>query len=287
MFGNKKEQKELVPTQDENAVMDMFEGYSEEELGELQDVTGTTDKPESERRLPLYSFNLDMKDDQGNKISPDLFYDGQSGKQFSEINCALLFFKETRQWDERNRDTGKKTVMCRSYDRKVGQRLKYHEDGSAYTQDIDCERCPKRQGKAGTRKECTLIMRFVGWDLDRQQFFLLNCLRTSYIPASRYLEQNFFGKFRSKNGKRGDIPLYMFKTRVTLKEEEHPTLHSIYYSLKFENEGPNPKEVVLDLLPQARVLQQNARQEEIVQDAPQNASYADDYAEGGDSDTPF
>jgi len=254
----------------------VFDGYSEEEFEQLIGTTGTEDKPESERRPPLYSFNLDMIDEAGNKVSRDVFYNNQTGEQFPEINCALIIMKETFINEERNKLTGEKTILCQSYDRRTGMT----NEGDL----ADCLRCQSRKLKKGERKkECTPVMRFLCFDTDRKEIFVINFKRTSYIPSSNYLQRNFFGQYRNpKTGKRGDIPLYLLGTNITLKPETS-TVGMTYYVPVFKCTGPLGKDLVMDL----NIFCDNAKKmtaDQIVQEAKGGADQA---PAAGDDDIPF
>jgi len=216
---------------------DLFEDFSEEEVADLEKTTGAEDKPESDRRPPLYVYNIDTIDETGQEIDPGRFYCAQSGEQFDEVNCALIGFREIRQHDSRD-EQGKQMIHCRSFDRKIGIN---QESGES----VRCEECPHYFGKRGQRKDCTFHMRFLAWDFDRQQFFSFSAKRTGYVPTNSYLERTFFGQWK-KEGKRRDIPLYMLGTKITLKTEIGHG--SKYYIPVYECTGPNPKEIVMDLI---------------------------------------
>ncbi len=225
---------------------DIFDGYSEEDLADLENTTGTEDAPPEERRPPLYAWNLDMTDDFGNSVHKNVFYNCQNGEMYDEVECALLGFKKTRERSSVDESSGEKTVHCRSLDRNTGM--------DAVTGNlIECNSCRHIHGEKGRRKDCVFVLRFVAWDLRKNEFFVINIKRSSYVPMNRYLERNFFGQYKNKKtGKRGDLPLFMLKTLLRLKEETGSG--NRYYVIDPKAVEPLPKETVLDLLPQAEAV---------------------------------
>jgi len=235
----------------------IFEGYSDEEIEAMGGTTGTEDVPDEDRRPPLYVTNLETIDESGNRVVKNLFYDAQSGEQFDTINCSLLGFKKTRKKQIRDEATGEITVLCQSYDRKVGQL-----PNGDYK---NCDKCQDKFSVKGKRKACSQIMRFVGWDFDREQFFVLNAKGSSFVPMSNFLEKNFLNQIKLPGTKKkGDIPLYMMNIQIMLKEEPADQ-GGFYYILQPKLIGTNPKETVMDLLPMAESIK-SMTQQDVVQD---------------------
>ena len=214
-----EESKEMILAEN---LTDIFDGYTQEEIEELQGTTGL-EETEEDRRPPYYVFNQDMVDDQGNDISPNNFYNCQTGEQKETIRCALLGVKETRDYSYYDEATSAKIKVCRSFDMQVGQWMKGEE-----VELRECAKCPYRLGKPGTKKACTIVRKFASYDLDSNEVFIFDAKRSSFVPMSNFLERNFYGKIK-KGSKRLDIPLYMLETTLALKSE--PGKGKRYYVL--------------------------------------------------------
>lgn len=266
-----KESKEMVKKDEtETSVTkhgDIFNEYSPEELAKLYGTTGTEDIPEEDRRPPLYIWNIDSIDESGQKIEKNLFYNTQSGEQFESITCSLLGMKKTRESSHRDEATGEKTVDCRSFDRRVG--IDVNGDYR------DCENCQDRFSKQGKRKKCTFVMRFVAWDFERDQMFVINVKRSSYVPMNSFMEKNFLNQVPIQGSKKkGDVPFYMLQIKITLKPEMGKD-RSLYYVIQPEIVGINKKETVMDLMPMAESVKKMT-QKELMQDEPSGESVEDE-----------
>lgn len=273
----------------------MFEGYSEEEIAELMDTPGTDEIPPEERRPPLIAWNLDMRDDQGNDVKPNMFYNCQSGDQVESMTIALLSIKRGREYSYFDEAQRKKILVCRSFDMNTGQRFDDHsdEDGEWKSGDLfNCETCRYKMGKQGERKKCTITMRFPSYDLERNELIVFNVMRSSFIPMSRYLERNFFGQIKIGNTRK-DIPLYMLATRLALREDQGRGKR--YYVLDPVCDGPiASKETVLALKKMAEQIRK-MKSDAFADEPPQDAQYVNQSADYdgeepppvGDDDIPF
>ena len=280
----KKKSKALAKKEDTTPqkYSEMLADYSPEELEQMGEVTGTEDIPEEDRRPPLYVWNLETVDESGNEITKDKFYNTQTGEQFDEVVCSFLGLKRTRECSYQDEETGQKVITCRSLDRKIG----IDENGNMK----NCENCPERFGKPGKRKNCTIVMRFIGWDFERNEFFVLNCKRTSYVPMNSFLEKNFLNQLKLPGQmKRRDIPLYMIKCRLTLKREAKKG-QNIYYVIQPEVVEPNDKDTVMGLMKMASEVKKMTTKE-LVQDEGEAIRSGGGGVEGevldDDDDVPF
>jgi hypothetical protein len=166
----------------------------------------------SSRKIPLITWNLDMRDEEGRDIHRDMFYNCMTGETCKELNLALLMAdgrcREKSVYDE---STRQKIVYCKTTDGQVGVE---QETGNLR----DCDTCPDRQAKKGSRRPCTPVINIIAYDLDRNHPIVIRAMRSSYVPFSNYIERNHF-KQLSINGKRVDLPLYMLWMNLTLREE--------------------------------------------------------------------
>jgi hypothetical protein len=247
--------KEVTETEKSETIND-FSDFSIDELENLQEATGLEEIPEEKRRLPLIIWNQDRTTETGLDLTKDLFYNMRSEEVYDEINCALVSIKPTRLYEKRNAEDGGKTKfrVCSSFDMKVGNFVT--------PKGIILRRCDKCEYKFSSgqnkRKPCTIVQRFVAYDLDRNELFTFNAQRSSFVPLSNYIEKNFFGKLKIGD-KRVDIPLYMINTKLTLKEEMGVTR---YYVLKPESNGIiKNKILILNLKDIAKRIKDMSQQE--------------------------
>lgn len=189
----------------------ILDGYTPEEISQITGTTGT-ENMQSSRRIPMITWNLDMRDEDGNDIRPDMFYNCMTGETCKKLSIALLMadgrFREKAMYDEYTRQ---KTVYCKTTDGEIGI-----EQSTGNLRD--CETCPDKKSKKGERKACTPVINIIAYDLERNQPVVIRAMRSSYVPFSNYLEKHHF-KQLLVNGKRIDLPLYMLWMELTLKEE--------------------------------------------------------------------
>jgi len=207
---------------------DLFDGFSEEEIDELQDQTGL-EETEDNRRPPYIGWNQEMTEEDGTEIEKKQFYNFQTGATSEEIKCALLYVKKIRDysyWDKNKMETVR---VCRSFDMVTGQWMEGEE-----VVKRSCENCPHKFSKSGEKKDCTTVMKFAAWDLTDEELFIFDAKRTSFIPMGNFLERNFYKKIKRGN-KRYDVPLYMLKTILKLKSEMSGS--NRYYTLSPKVEG--------------------------------------------------
>lgn len=260
----KKNQTEEVPQEETSKALvnqkneiQPLENYSDAEIAELTKTTGLEDLPMERRRMPLIAWNLDFRDEMGNDVRPDMFYNCQSGNIQQKVNCALVYIKETFARVHRDKETHTKTLMCRSFDCVWGEPVP--SDTNPNPPKIECAKCGYRRAAKGKRKPCSTVQRVIAWNLDEQEPFVFNVASTSFIPFQTYLERNFFNKIKRGN-KRFDIPLYMLRTVLDLKEETAAE-GSRYWILNPICEGPLPKNIVIDLIEVAKAAQNIVRKE--------------------------
>lgn len=298
MFGKKEskkdqpEQKEIMTQADrikkatevinsKNELLNLMDGYTEEEIHLLTGTTGT-ENMQASRRIPMITWNLDMRDEEGRDIRPDMFYNCMSGEVCKTLSLALLMAdgrcREKAVYDEQ---THQKTVMCRTVDGQVGI-----EQSTGNMRD--CENCPDRVSRQGTRKPCTPVINMVAYDLERNQPVVLRAMRSNYVPFANYIERYHFKQLLI-NGKRVDLPLYMLWMELTLKEESGHGKR--YYVASPKCMGPiADKQTVMALRNMSDRLKnmKNLETEE-----PENARYSQQDAsnsgnvETGDEDVPF
>lgn len=276
---SKKETAMTKPEHANNSLVNLTDNFTEEELMNLQEATGLEDIPEEKRRLPLVVWNLDMTDESGQSVTKDKFYNMRTSEIFDEINCALVGIKQTRLFEERNKETGIKTRRCSSFDMITGD---FQTDKGIVTRR--CDKCEYRFAKQGQRKPCTIVQRLVSYDLDRGELFNFNAQRSSFVPISNYIEKNFFKKLTIGN-KKMDIPLYMIKTNITLKEEQGVTR---YYVLNPKNIGiMSDKGLILSLKDVAKKIKDMSQSEFEDETKQEKPNQENDTEENDSEDVPF
>lgn len=240
----------------------LMDGYTEEEIKQLTGTTGT-ENMQASRRLPMITWNLDMRDEEGRDIRPDMFYNCMNGEVCKSLSLALLMAdgrcREKAVYDEQ---THQKTVMCKTTDGQVGI-----EQSTGNMKD--CEICPDKTAKKGSRRPCTPVINMIAYDLERNQPVVLRAMRSNYVPFANYIERYHFKQLLI-NGNRVDLPLYMLWMELTLKEESGHGKR--YYVACPKCMGPiADKQTVMALMNMADRLKnmKNLETEE-----PENAKYS-------------
>jgi len=199
-----------------------------EELGELNALgeLGREDRP-----LPIMAFNMKMKDPDGNWIPKDRFFNTATEEVIDVIESVLLTVKKTRRHANYGEGQGTE-IHCLSDDLKTG----YDIDGK----QIACEKCPKKNWLRNEKPQCATVYNFIGVDLKTGQPFVVRVKGASLPPTRKYIAKFFTAKLRLKSGQFADLPLFVFKTRLSLDIPE-----GTYSVLRMENIGPCAKEEIL------------------------------------------
>ena len=237
-----------------------------QELGELN-ALGELDK--DDRPLPIKAYNMKMKDDEGEWVPKDSFFDTSTEEIVESIDGVLLTIKKTRRNSIYIEGQGSE-ILCRSDDMKTG----FDQDGK----EIECASCHKKNWRRNEKPECSLVYNFIGVDQATGQPFLVRAKGTSLAPARRYIAKFFTSKLKLKNGQYADLPLFVFKTRLSLEKPD-----GTYAVLKMENLGQCSNEEIL----QYKALYETFREfRKVDLDSDQPADPSADDSNSDDDDLP-
>ena len=185
---------------------------------------------ESDTMIPWLFFNTKLKSPDDQWIAKDVFFHSLREDTRETVDCTLLFLHKTHRYSTYDEGEGTK-ILCSSLDRVSGV---WRESGET----LDCETCEfapiPKHWKNGTPPPCRLVWTFIGFDEELQEPFAINAKSTSMTPAKRFLNTHFLKKFKGK-----DLPLFVYKTRLTLNQP-----NGTYAVLGFENTGVNAPDVI-------------------------------------------
>lgn len=193
---------------------------------DLEESPSLQEIDEEDRMTPYYSFNVKLKDPEGNWYPPNMFFHTLREDTKPAIDCVLLFLHKTNRYRTYSDETGSKTV-CQSLDRKVGFWIDTGEERS-------CKDCKYPVWENHTPPACKLCYNFVGVDMDDGEPFIITAKSTSLSPARQYLNRTFLRKL---NGR--DLPLYVYRTRLELEQP-----NGTYAVLTFGRGPANPTQQI-------------------------------------------
>lgn len=281
-MAKKNKEETALATKEETAVTgfeDLFDGFDESEIAELQEQTGLEETEEG-RRPPYIGWNMEITTDDGEEINKKDFYNFQTSAVKDEVNCALLYVKKTRDYSYWDNDKDEKVVVCRSYDMENGQWM-----GGEDVVARKCETCPHRFSKQGEKKDCTTVMKIAAWDLEDEELFIFAAKRSSFVPMMNFLERKFFKQIK-KGSKRYDIPLYMMHVKLKLKAEEGGGVR--YYVLNPELVGRlQDKEQIMFFKSLAQEVADFRKENYEAGEKQQDEFQSNAAAPEGDDDVPF
>lgn len=199
-----------------------------EELGELNALgeLGREDRP-----LPIMAFNMKAKDESGAWIPKDSFFNTSTEEVVESIEGVLLTVKKTRRHSNYIEGQGTE-ILCRSNDMQNGVDI----DGK----QIACATCPKKNWVRNEKPQCAVVYNFIGVDSRTGQPFVVRAKGASLPPTRKYIAKYFTSKLRLQNGQFADLPLFVYRTKLSLDTPE-----GTYAVLRMENTGPCTKEEIL------------------------------------------
>ncbi len=180
--------------------------------GELASLGALDGLDKDDRPLPYWIYNAKIKLDDGSWVSKDTFFNTVTEESKDEIDCVLLHLRKTRRHAEYIEGVGTQ-VHCRSEDLKTGITV----DGEF----CNCETCPSKKWGSGRGREaapkCNTVYNLIGIDLEDQSPFMVRAKVTSLKPVQKFLARHFVGKLRLKSGAMHDLPLFVYKTKLSLQ----------------------------------------------------------------------
>jgi len=177
------------------------------------DTDGLEEVDNDDIKIPVKVFNMRGRDENNEPIPANRFWDSITEEIQKDIECVLLTLTKANEWRRFDEEKQESEIVCKSLDRVTGTM----QDGK----QRPCEGCPDKQwrvdGTTGKRtRNCSPVYNFVGVELPSQQPFIIRTKKTSLAPSQRYLSKHFIGR-RVVKGQKKNVPLYAFKTHISLK----------------------------------------------------------------------
>lgn len=181
------------------------------------EVTGLEDVDASDLKLAAKLWNMKGVDGASGKArNPDMFMDTVTEEMSDEVSCVLLSLSKSRRWDEFDNGEQKTFVHCQSADAILGTMA----DGTTR----HCANCPDKgwgEGPDGKQvRKCGKVYTAVGVEDDGSRAFTIRFKKTGLDPFLKYINKHFLNAFVGEDGKRSNIPLFFYKTRITLQMHE-------------------------------------------------------------------
>ena len=179
------------------------------------DTDGFEELEQDDIKIAAKVFNMKGKDESGDPLLPNVFYDTVTEKTQRTVEGPLLTFVKSNAWTEYDEAEQRNKTICRSNDRETGLMLETGEERK-------CAGCPDAQWRNidGKRtRNCGPVYTIIGIERLTQQPFMLRCKRTSLSPFQQYMNRYFINR-RVVNGKRRNYPLFMHDTVVSLDMDD-------------------------------------------------------------------
>lgn len=167
----------------------------------------------ADMRTPLKLYNLKRAENALGKVTQDTFFDTIDRTVSPVLNLVLLDVHKTNLYAAYNKTDQRNVTMCSSFDRVTGH---WSEDGHARP----CRNCPDAQWRTDPEGKrmvpCSEVWNVGAFDLDAQRVVLIKFKKTSLDAIRVHLQAHHLGRRPMPGGKRGNIPLFAYRVRVTI-----------------------------------------------------------------------
>lgn len=174
---------------------------------------GLSEIKASDLRMPLKLYNMKKGEAVNGRVSQDVFFDTIDRTVTSELNLVLLELHKVNAYKTFNNKEQRTDTICTSYDQISGVMV---EGGTIRP----CKGCPDAQWKTNAEgrkiQPCTEVWNVAAFDLDTQKVVLIKFKRTSLDPIRNHLQAHHINRRPLPGGKRGNIPLFAFRVRMTI-----------------------------------------------------------------------
>lgn len=178
---------------------------------------GLSEVVPSDLRTPLKLYNLKQAEGVA-RITQDAFLDTIDKTVSTELNLVLLELHKSNLYAVFNNRDQRNVTMCSSFDRITGVM-------PADETTRPCKGCPdavwrteldQKTGEKRRTVPCSEVWTVAAFDLDAQRPCFIKFKKTSMDAIRNYLQANHIGKRALPGGRRGNIPLYAYRVRVTI-----------------------------------------------------------------------
>lgn len=184
---------------------------------------GLSEVSMSDLRTPYKLFNLQRADGVA-RIAKDQFLDTIDRAVTNELHLVLLDMHKTNLYEVYNQKDERNTTRCKSSDRITGT---WQADGGGHALGTvrPCKGCPDAEWRTetdgqGNKKRtvpCSEVWNVGSFDLDTQRVCLIKFKKTSLDAIRGYVQAHHVGRMPKPGGKRGNIPLCVYKVRASLE----------------------------------------------------------------------
>ena len=184
-------------------------------IGDTDD--GLSEVTPNDLRTPLKLYNLKQAEGVA-RITQDAFLDTIDKSVTTELNLVLLELHKSNVYAVFNNRDQRNVTMCSSFDQVTGV-------WAADDTTRPCRGCPdavwrtevdQKTGEKRRTVPCSEVWTVAAFDLDAQRPCFIKFKKTSMDAIRNYLQANHIGKRALPGGRRGNIPLYAYRVRVTI-----------------------------------------------------------------------
>lgn len=237
-------------------------------------VTGLEEVDSSERRIAGLVLNFTGLVD-GNQPPKNHLVNTVTEEVSKEKTLVLLTLHKSKQYTEFVQGEGTKR-RCSSWDGVVGTM----EDGRSRR----CAGCPdaewRKDASGKSSRNCGDVHNIVALDRATNDLLMIRAKKTALDPWKAYLNKYFLGKRTLPDGRKADMPLFAFETRLSGKmEQKNGSAYAIPVFEPVMGEDRNPA-----VLPRAEVqlyLETAKGVREMYLDRVREVAESTDAADGG------
>ena len=181
---------------------------------DLGGTTGLEEVDQSDFRLAGITLNFSALVN-GQQYPKTMWVNTLTEEALAELVLVLLVMHKSRVWSEFVQGEGTKR-FCSSWDTKTGTL-------AATGEQRKCEGCPdaawRNEGSKRVPPKCGEVHNVVALNRANNDLVMLRVKRTAMDPWKAFLNKFFLGKRALASGKRDNMPLFVFETKLGSKME--------------------------------------------------------------------
>jgi hypothetical protein len=181
---------------------------------DLGGTTGLEEADQSDFRLGGITLNYSALVN-GAQYPKTMWVNTLTEQAAAELVLVLLVMHKSRVWSQFVQGEGTKR-FCSSWDSKIGTLTETGETRK-------CEGCPDAQWRSEGGKrvppKCGEVRNVVAIDRATNDLVMLRVKRTAMDPWKTFLNKFFLSKRLLANGKRENMPLFVYETKLSAKME--------------------------------------------------------------------
>ncbi len=223
--------------------------------------------------LPRKLYNRKGVAQNGERITPDVFWDTVQDTVVPELNCIMMLSVLTRAWFKYSNANKRNEFFCTSSDGVTGVL-------EATQQRRKCDGCPDtkwykdQEGKSVVN--CTDVRTVLCVDVDNQyEPFLLRFQKTSAKALTQYMARHHDGRLKPPgSNKRYNLPLYAHHCHITLEMSQNQN-YAVPVLTFGEKSTPEEAQLARDTIAAMQPLLEHAATDRTVDDDTNSAEAGD------------